>query len=318
MKPKNCLIFGASGFIGTSLMRQLTQNDFKVTAITRNAHKSLHLKPLGNFGYVEIIESSLFDADKITKLVENADICINLVGILNQGKYPNTFKNIHEKFPEFLSYLCNKNQVRLIHLSALGIEEAKGSLYARSKLNGENLIKENFKEATILRPSLVYGQSDSSINLFYRLINLLPIFFPVYYGGKSKFFPLHVKDLVQVIYQVIIQNINSKTIEVIGPNKMTFKEILEKLLVLINKKRIFVPIPLPIAKLMAIVLQTMPNPLLTLDALNLLKTGSIPSGKYPTNNDLHLPALANFETEVSKFSYLYAEGGEYAKKDKKI
>jgi len=187
-------------------------------------------------------------------------------------------------------------------------------LYARSKLNGETLIKENFKEATILRPSLVYGQSDSSINLFYRLINFLPIFFPVYYGGKSKFFPLHVKDLVQVIYQVIVQNINSKTIEVIGPNKMTFKEILEKLLVLIDKKRIFVPVPLPIAKLMAIVLQIMPNPLLTLDALSLLKTGSVPSGKYPTNNDLNLPAVANFETEVSKFSYLYAKGGEYAKK----
>ena len=315
MKPQNCLIFGASGFIGRHLIRKLTKNNFKVTAVTRNTHKSLHLKPLGNPGYIEIIESSIFDYDKIRNLFQKADICINLVGILNQKKFPNNFENIHKKFPQFLSQLCKANKVKLVHLSALGIEEAEGSLYAKSKLEGEILIRETFNEATILIPSLVYGQSDSSINLFYRLINLIPFFFPIYYKGKTKFYPICIKDLVEIIYQVIIQDINSKTVEVIGPEEMNFRQILEKLLKLINKKRFLISIPLPFAKFIAMILQIMPNPLLTKDALILLKTGSIPSGKYQTNNDINLPAVSNFEKEVSKFSYLYAAGGEYSKKN---
>ena len=321
MKPKNCLIFGASGLIGRNLIRKLTNNNFKVTAVTRNVHqKGYLLKTQANPGYIDIVEANIFDVNKINNLISNADICINLIGILYQKGEINTFKNIHQKIPGLLARLCEKNNIKqFIHLSALGIEQAKDSLYAKSKLNGEIIARENFKLATIIKPSLVYGPSDQSTNFFYRLMNLLPVFFPIYYGGKTKFFPLFIGDLVEIIYQIIIQNIDSKTIECIGPQEMSFKEILQRLLKLINKKKIFLSVPIPIAKIIAAILQIMPKPLLTLDALNLLKTGSVPSGKYPTNNNLNLPAIANFENEVSKYSFLYADRGEYSKrKFKKI
>ena len=94
MKPKNCLIFGASGLIGRNLIRKLTQNNFKVTAVTRNIHqKGYLLKTQGNPGYIEIIESSIFDENKIRGLIKKADICINLIGILYQKGKTNTFEN---------------------------------------------------------------------------------------------------------------------------------------------------------------------------------------------------------------------------------
>ena len=108
MKPKNCLIFGASGLIGRNLIRKLTQNNFKVTAVTRNIHqKGYLLKTQGNPGYIEIIESSIFDENKIRDLIKKADICINLIGILYEKIvqhytfYTNLTKNLeifHEYF----------------------------------------------------------------------------------------------------------------------------------------------------------------------------------------------------------------------------
>ena len=143
MKPKNCLIFGASGLIGRHLIRKLTKNNYKVTAVTRNIHqKGYLLKTQGNAGYIDVVEASIFDEDKMDSLVKNADVCINLIGILYQKGKINTFENIHEKFPIFLSNLCRKYNVeQFFHISALGIENAKDSLYASSKLKGEFFIR---------------------------------------------------------------------------------------------------------------------------------------------------------------------------------
>ena len=96
MKAKNCLIFGGSGQIGRNLIRKLTKNGYRVTVVTRNIHqKSYIIKTQANFGYIEIVEANIFDENKIRKLFQNADICINLVGILYEKKNGNTFKNIH-------------------------------------------------------------------------------------------------------------------------------------------------------------------------------------------------------------------------------
>ena len=109
MKPKNCLIFGASGLIGRNLIRKLTQNNFKVTAVTRNIHqKGYSLKTQGNPGYLDIVECGIFEENKIRKLVQEADICINLIGILYEKRGGNTFYNIHSAFPYLLAKMCKK------------------------------------------------------------------------------------------------------------------------------------------------------------------------------------------------------------------
>ena len=280
MKAKNCLIFGGSGQIGRHLIRKLTKNNYRVTVVTRNIHQKGHIiKTQGNAGFINIIESNIFDETKIKKLFEEADICINLIGILFE-KRGNSFKNIHTLFPSILAKLCKQyNLKHFIHLSALGINEATDSKYAKTKMEGEKEILKNFSLSTILRPSIVYSVDDNFTTNFMTLLNRLPIF-PLYYSGRTKFMPIHSSDLVNVIFNVITQNIYSQIIECVGPETITFKQILEKLLFLINKKRLLVTFPLPLAKLSAKFFQLFPKPLLTEDQLTLLKYDNIKSGNY--------------------------------------
>ena len=313
MKAKNCLIFGGSGQIGRNLIRKLTRNNYKVTVVTRNIHqKSYIIKTQANAGYIDIVESNIFDEKKIRALFKKTDICINLIGILFEQKKGNTFKNIHSIFPSLLAKLCKEyNLKHFIHLSALGINDAVDSEYAKSKLEGENNVLKNFPLATILRPSIVYSVDDNFTTNFMTLLNRLPIF-PLYYEGKTKFAPIHCSDLTDTINHIISKNIYSKIIECTGPEIISFKELLQKLLYLINKKRILVPFPLPLAKFSARFFELLPNPLLTSDQLRLLKYDNISSGKYKTNSEIGIPSVRYFEEEVKKYCYMWKEGGQFS------
>ena len=313
MKAKNCLIFGGSGQIGRNLIRKLTKNNYKVTVVTRNIHqKSYIIKTQANVGYIDIVEANIFDEHKIRELFKKADICINLIGILFEKKKGNTFKNIHQVFPALLAKLSKEYELKhFIHLSALGINEAKDSNYAKSKLNGESEILKNFPLASILRPSIVYSVDDNFTTNFMTLLNRLP-FFPLYYDGKTKFAPIHCSDLTDIIYNVISKNIHSNIIECVGPEIITFKEILKRLLKHINKKRILLPFPLFVAEITARLFETMPKPILTRDQLILLKYDNVPSGKYKTNSDIGVPGVRYFDEEVNKYSYMWKDGGQFS------
>ena len=313
MKAKNCLIFGGSGQIGRNLIRKLTKNNYRVTVVTRNIHqKSYIIKTQANAGYINIIEANIFDEKKIRELFKKADICINLIGILFEQKKGNTFKNIHSVFPSLLSKLCKEyNLKHLIHLSALGINDAVDSDYAKSKLDGENNVLKNFPLATILRLSIVYSVDDNFTTNFMTLLSRLPVF-PLYYNGKTKFAPIHCSDLTDTIYHVISKNIYSKIIECVGPETISFKKLLEKLLLLISKKRIFIPFPLLVAEFSARLFEMLPNPLITRDQLRLLKYDNIASGKYKTNSDIGIPSVKFFDDEVKKYCYMWRDGGQFS------
>ena len=314
MKPKNCLIFGASGQIGRNLIRSLTKNNIKVTALTRNIHqKGYILKTQANPGYLEIVEGSIFDHELIERLFANADFCVNLVGILfEKGK--NNFNNIHVEFPKMISrYASIYKLEKFVHLSALGIENAKDSIYAQSKLKGEKEILKNFNNAVIARPSIVYSVDDNFTTQLMTLLGLLPIF-PIYYNGKTKFRPIFCSDLTSAITKIITGDIKENIIEFAGPEEMSFKEILEKLLSLIGKKRLLLPMPISLARMTAHIFEFLPRPLITNDQLRLLQYDNVLSGKYKNNNDFRFNCSSRFEDEVNKYSYMWKNEGEYSKK----
>ena len=313
MKPKNCLIFGGSGQIGRCLIRKLTKNNIKATVVTRNIHqKSYIIKTQGNAGYIDIVESTIYDEKKIRSLFLKADFCINLIGILFEKKRGNTFYNIHTLFPSLLAKLAKEYKLKnFIHLSALGINDAIDSDYAKSKLEGEKNILNIFPLATILRPSVVYSVDDNFTTNFMTLLSRLPLF-PLYYSGKTKFTPIHCSDLTDIICYIILNNVNSKIIECVGPEIITFKEVIERLLSLINKKRLLVPLPLLLATISAKLFQLLPNPLLTEDQLRLLKYDNILSGKYKNNSEIGIPSKKYFNDEVKKYSYMWREGGQFS------
>ena len=144
------------------------------------------------------------------------------------------------------------------------------------------------------------------------LLKRLPVF-PLYYSGRTKFMPIHCSELTDIIFHVISKGIYSNIIECVGPETISFKEIIERLLKLIGKKRILFSFPLPLAKLSAKIFQLLPSPLLTEDQLRLLKYDNIKSGKYKTNFDIGVPSKKFFDNEIVKYSYMWKEGGEFSK-----
>jgi dTDP-4-dehydrorhamnose reductase len=231
------LIFGSSGQIGKSLIRKFTKNNYKVIAVTRSIHrKGYQIKTQSNYGYLELEEIDSFSKEKILNLMRKSSICINLIGILYEKK-ENYFNLIHSELPSLLSKVAFESSLKqFIHLSALGIESASDSNYAQSKLSGEKKVRQNFPDAVILKPSIVYSVDDNFTTNFMSLLSMLPVM-PLYYGGKTKFTPIHVSDLANIIFEIIQKKIIGETIECIGPEVISFKELILKILKSINKRR---------------------------------------------------------------------------------
>jgi uncharacterized protein YbjT (DUF2867 family) len=308
------LIFGSSGQIGRSLIRKFTKNNYRVIAVTRNIHrKGYQIKTQSNYGYLELEEISSFNEENVSKLMEKSSICINLIGILFEKK-ENQFNLIHSELPSLLSRIAAKKSIdQFIHVSALGIESAIDSKYAISKLAGEKKVKQNFKNSIILKPSVVYSVDDNFTTNFMSLLSILPVM-PLYYGGKTKFTPIHVSDFTDIVFQIVQKKIYAETIECIGPEVISFKEIILKILKSIKKKRLLFSIPLSLAKVNARLFQLMPKPLLTIDQLKLLKYDNIISKKYKTNFHLNMNANKKFDEEINRYSYNWTSGGQFSKK----
>jgi len=303
-------IFGAGGFIGKHLMRELTKLDYRVKVATRNPHLKGYLKPLGNPGQIELFKTNIFDIDDVGKVLKNCDIAINLVGILFEKK-KQKFEQIHGQFPFLLSNLCNEFGIKnLIHISALGAKEGHPSKYMQSKFEGEKNIQENFKPSVIIRPSVVFGPEDKFFNTFASLAQFSPAL-PLVGGGKTKFAPIYVGDVAKAIVKVLdLNNSEPKIYELGGPENYSFKQLMEILLIEIKKKKFLVSIPFSFAKFQSYFLQMMPNPLLTPDQVELLKHNNVVSGDYPTLKELGITGTP-IQKILSKYIYRFRTGGQF-------
>ena len=303
-------IFGAGGFLGKHLMRELTKLDYRIKVATRNPYLKGYLKPLGSPGQIELFKTNIFNPKDVKNILENCDIVINLVGILYENKNQK-FNEIHSEFPNMLSNLCNEIGIRnLVHVSALGIKEKHSSIYMQSKFKGEKNIQENFKPSVILRPSVVFGPEDKFFNTFASLAQFSPAL-PLIGGGKTKFAPIYVGDVAKAIVKALeLNNSEPKVYELGGPENYSFKELMEILLTEIKKKRLLIPIPFGFAKFQSYFLQMMPNPLLTPDQVELLKHNNIVSGEHPNLKDLGITGTP-IQSILSKYIYRFRTGGQF-------
>ena len=303
-------IFGAGGFIGKHLMRQLTKLDYRVKVATRNPYLKGYLKPLGNPGQIELFKTNIFNLDNVKKILKNCDLAINLVGILYETR-KQKFNQIHSQFPYLLSNLCNEVGIKnLVHVSALGVRERHVSQYMQSKLQGEKNIQDTFKSSVILRPSVVFGPEDKFFNTFASIAQFSPAL-PLIGGGKTKFAPIYVGDVARAIVKALeLNNPEPKIYELGGPEDYSFKELMEILLAEIKKKRFLISIPWGFAKFQSYFLQMFPNPLLTPDQVELLKYSNVVSGDYPTLKDLGVSGTP-IHSILPKYIYRFRTGGQF-------
>ena len=303
-------VFGAGGFLGKHLMRQLTKLDYRVKVATRNPYLRGYLKPLGNPGQIELFKTNIFDPEDIKNVLKNCDSIINLVGILYETK-KQKFNEIHSQFPYLLSNLCSELGIKnLIHISALGVREKHVSRYMQSKLQGEKNIQNTFGSSVILRPSVVFGPEDKFFNTFASIAQFSPIL-PLIGGGKTKFAPIYVGDVAKAIVKALeLNNSKPKIYELGGPKNYSFKELMEILLSEIKKKRFLLPVPFGLAKFQSYFLEMMPNPLLTPDHVEMLKFNNIVSGEYSTLKDLGITGTT-IQSILPKYIYRFRTGGQF-------
>ena len=303
-------IFGAGGFLGKHLMRQLTKLGYRVKVATRNPYLKGYLKPLGNPGQIELFKTNIFNPEDVKQVLKNCDLAINLVGILHETR-KQKFSQIHSQFPYLLSNLCNELGIKnLVHVSALGVRKKHVSQYIQSKFQGEKNIQETFKPSVILRPSVCFGPSDKFFNTFASLAQFSPVL-PLIGGGKTKFAPIYVGDVAKAIVEVLkLNNSEPKIYELAGPEIYSFKELMEILLIEIKKKRFLMPIPFGVAKFQSYFLQMMPNPLLTPDQVEMLKYNNIASGDYPTLKNLGITGTT-IQSILPSYIYRFRTDGQF-------
>ena len=306
LRKQTITIFGATGFLGRYIVRNIASKGCKINIFSRDAEKAAFLRTNTSIGQMNIIEGDINNKKLIEKIVKQSDIVINLVGILYEKRHGD-FARIHAQFPETLAILAKKyNLKQLIHLSALGVNINTNSSYASSKLSGENAIKENFSNYVILRPSVVFGHEDNFVNQFARMALYSP-FLPLIHKGSTKFQPVYVKDIADAIIEILLNvKFNNNIYEIGGPDIYSFKEILTLITKIIKRKRILLNLPGPVSYLMAGILEKLPKPLLTIDQVKLLTTDSVTQNKMPTFYELGIQPQS-FEDKLPEILHQYED-----------
>ena len=279
MKNKNILILGSTGFIGRSLMKKILSCGFTVVTPVRNSDKVKRNILSGDIGQIDVVPLDTSNLETIENHIKETDIVINLLGILYE-KPNSSFETIHYLVPKTLSDLTNKYSKKLIHISSLGNNINAKSLYLRSKALGEQYIQSNNKNYTVIRPSLVFGEEDNFLNQFGQMTKFLP-FLPLFKKGKTRFQPIYVDDLTSLIREIVIsdnKNLINCTLDAVGPDIYSFKEILETIYEIVNKKKRFINIPDFFASIQGRLLGALPNPPFTYDQFLSLSHDSISPG----------------------------------------
>jgi len=292
MTPRRIAVFGASGFIGRYVVRDLARSGAVIAACGRHASSAGFLRPMGDVGQIAPFSANLGDERALAAVVAGADAVINLVGILyERGKQ--RFDVVHHKGPGQLAAAAKSAGVkRLVHVSALAADRNSSSVYARSKAEGEAAVRAAFPSAIILRPSLVFGPEDNFFNRFAAMARFSPVL-PLIGGGATKFQPVYVGDVAAAIAATLSRDdTEGKTYELAGPAVFTMRQLFELMLHVIGRKRLMMSIPFGLASLEAFFLEWLPRPLLTRDQVRLLRHDSIATRGTPGLAELGITPTA--------------------------
>jgi uncharacterized protein YbjT (DUF2867 family) len=294
-------VFGGSGFIGGHLVEHLARTGASVRIAARHPLTTLEPPKLARIQHVKV---DILNDAAVQAAIQGADTVINLVGILSQAQRQ-TFTTIHEEGARRVAATARRLGARqLVHVSALGASRAAPALADRSKAAGEAAVRAAFPEATIIRPSLVFGPDDHFFNGFATLARRLPVL-PLIGGGRTRFQPVYVEDAVAGFAAILADPASrGQTYEFGGPQVFTFKELIEFVCATISVRPLLVSLPFWAAEVLGGLLQVFPDAPLTRDQVRLLRTDKVVSGSEPTLADVGVEAKA-LETIVPGYLAAY-------------
>ncbi len=275
MQGKVATVFGGSGFLGRHLVKRLADAGVTIRVPTRDPNRAVHLKPLGEVGQI-VLEPFAATAEEaeLAPYLEGADYAVNLIGILAERR-PGDFARIHRDLARAIAAAGKAHGIsRLVHVSAIGADAASPSLYAQTKAAGEKAVREAFPEASILRPSILFGPEDRFFNRFARIAQLSPVI-PVV-SPRTRFQPVYVGDVAAAICTALQEeSAAGETFELGGPRIYTFEQLLRYMLKVLRRRRLILELPGWLARLQARFFELLPEPPLTRDQILLLQRDNV-------------------------------------------
>ena len=278
---KNVLVLGGTGFIGRHVCEKLHRQGWRITVPTRRALNAAHVQHLPR---VTVLEADVHDPGQLLSLLDGHDALVNLVAILHGSE--DDFERVHVELPLSLAEACAADGIRrVVHVSALGVSLDGPSRYQRSKARGEEVLRGAGLDLTILRPSVVFGEGDRFLNLFARLQAVLPVV-PLA-GANARFQPVWVEDVAQAVVNCLRDrglpmSSTGQTFECVGPEVFTLAELVRIAGRHGSRQRPVLPLPAPLARLQAMVMEAMPgDPVMSRDNLDSMTVDNVASRQWP-------------------------------------
>ncbi|MEZ5916947.1 MAG: complex I NDUFA9 subunit family protein [Parvularculaceae bacterium] len=292
---KLAVVFGGSGFIGRNVVRELAKRGWRVRVAVRRPHQAQYLRPLGVVGQIQLVQANVRHRPSVEQALIGADAVVNLVGLLFQSG-AQKFSTVQAAGAAGVAELAAKAGVtRFVQMSAIGADAQSDSLYARTKGEAERAVRAAIPTATIVRPSIVFGQEDDFFNKFATMATMTPAFVPLPLligGGKAKFQPVYVDDVADAVCAALARpEAAGRTYELGGPRIYTFRELLELMLAETGHRRMLAPVPFALAPVMGFageVIGALPmfDPPITRDQIKLLKHDNIVGAKGDAGGDI--------------------------------
>ncbi|WP_411034691.1 complex I NDUFA9 subunit family protein [Shinella sp. BYT-45] len=276
--PPLVTVFGGSGFVGRHVVRALARRGYRIRVAVRRPDLAGFLQPIGGVGQISFVQANLRYRQSVDRAVEGADHVVNCVGILFESGR-NNFDAVQDFGARAVAEAARAVGAKLTHISAIGADEKSASSYARTKARGEAAVMKTVPDAVILRPSIVFGPEDGFFNKFADMSRLAPAL-PLIGGGHTKFQPVYVSDVAEAVARSVDGTIERGRIyELGGPEVLTFRQCLELMLRVVDRKRPFVTLPFGIASLIGSIASLVPfiTPPLTADQVALLRSDNVVS-----------------------------------------
>jgi len=286
------VVFGGTGFLGRRLVQRLAADATPVRVAVRHPEGMRSALPAANLAQVTFFRADVREPTSIAAAMAGADAVINAVSAYVE-KGGVTFESVHVQGAETVAREAVRLGVaRLVLISGIGADPQSRSPYIRSRGRGELAVQQAFPDATIVRPSAMFGPGDALFGTLASIVRLLPVL-PLIGGGRTHLQPVYVEDVAEAVARVLADpGTIGRTYELAGPRVYTLRDLIGFTLRVIGKRRLLTPVPFAMAEILARLLEFLPSPALTTSQVDLLKADSVASGALPGLRELNIPPKA--------------------------
>ncbi|MCC1481790.1 complex I NDUFA9 subunit family protein [Roseibaca sp. Y0-43] len=309
-------IYGGSGFVGRYIARRMAKAGWRVRVAVRRPNEALHVKPYGVPGQVEPVFCNIRDDASVKAVMQGADAVVNCVGILGEvGK--NRFDTVQAEGAGRIARIAAAQGITsMVQISAIGADAHSDSDYSRTKAEGEALVQQAMPSAVILRPSVIFGTEDEFFNRFAGMARFSP-FLPMV-GADTRFQPVYVDDVAAAAELALTKGVEPGIYELGGPEVASFRDLMQKMLAEIRRKRILVNVPFFVARIMGTVFDILQkvsfglftNGVLTRDQVRNLARDNVVSDGARGFDDLGITPTP-MSAVLPEYLYAYRVGGQY-------